>query len=570
MGLTRPTGRNTDNDTSLSIRSNAVPGGQHKKKDVKKQKLTEHERKKKKYDFDVPKDIKRSGTIKINREYNVLRIPPMDMEVTSCVLRLLSFRLMYFDNSQQSMDFETVDCYAVIDIGGKPFIICAAGILTELKSLLKKIGYKVIVRDVTKYPANIEKRLRINEKVFANTLGNPRDWQLECLEMIQKFRCGQFHVSTGAGKTTFITAVIKAAQNARILYATKGRQALMTAYNAAVEAGVIGAQIYKSNHNVRNSRVVYCTTGKLENLILKGETFDIVFIDEQHETCTEFQISKIIPLRTAKIFAFSAQWRDRSDNADRWSDIVYGPLRFSKAYVSNVKDGNIVDAKIIWRDTSHIRIKGLDGLTNYEFLKEAICLNQKRNELIAEDALRHADSQVLIMVSKTIHALALKKLLPHAILAHLPLNPAQVELFTDLDLLPKGYPLIHGSTDILRSYRDLFSVGAIKLAIATSIWYQAVDFRQCEVVIRAEAQQTKIKTDQIIGRGSRICEAIDKKEMLVYEYNDVFNNRTSRWAARRQKLYEEHGFSQLSFQDWLEQQNVEYAKTKLKRRRGAK
>ena len=169
--------------------------------------------------------------------------------------------------------------------------------------------------------------------------------------------------------------------------------------------------------------------------------------------------------------------------------------------------------------------------------------NEDRNRLIVEDTLANADKQVLITVKTTEHALRLKKMLPHAALAHGPIDEERRCQLMEMGLLGP-HDILNDDKD-LNDLRALFARRKIMLVIATSVWWQAVDFPLLEVIIRADAVTSSISVNQIVGRGSRTHAIKDKA--IVYDYNDLFNRTLNNRAKRRHKQYTDCGYTQTPF-----------------------
>ena len=527
MGLRRNTGGNSSKDKPVDIKA------------IQEKLLA---KKKAKYSINIPMSIKRSGLIEIRREYNLLRVPPLDMEVTSLVIRLLSFRKQIFDNVSQGMRFETVDCYATIDIAGCTCIICGAGIEEELVYVLETVGYEVLVSDVIRQSQERLARSQLDKDIFVRALGQPRDWQLKAFDAMVNHRCGQLCTATGAGKTTLIASTIRALPRARILYTVRGKQALNGAFASTVRY-VPDAYLVKSEKILRDVRVVFCSVGMLETVIQQRLTFDWVFVDEQHETCTEYQMNRLLPVRCYKIFALSAEYRARNDNADRWSDVAYGPLRLMRSYQENMEAGDVTPVEVRWRSCSKLPKISTGTATDTNI--RAVWNNEDRNRLIINDAMRHVQQQVLITVQTVEHGLLLKQLLPHATLACGTIADERKDEFLRRELL-SPYDL-EITEDDLNNMRVMFARRQIMLAIATSVWWKAVDFPQLEVILRADAISSDTIINQITGRGSRISGR--KSKVIVYDYLDEFNPSLKRRASKRARFYTNAGFKQTQFAD---------------------
>lgn len=437
--------------------------------------------------------------------------------------------------------FQTMDCYSAIDIGGMTHIIVAAGAENIVTDTLSRYGYSPVVVDL-KPPSEIliEKMTLDKRRAIQALGGDPRDWQLELFDKMQNLRTGQIHTSTGSGKSTAIAAFMYGTPKARKLYTTPGKEALLGAYHVCAEF-VPDAVLVKRVVDLEiPSRAYFCTTGMLHHAVTMRKVFDYVFVDEHQMVCTNRLIAPLIAIKTHKIFAFSANYNDRQDGADKWSEVAFGPKIMEVSYEENVKANNVVRIQVRWRDTSHIGDLGLK--TSYQRKFKGIVYNHARNRLICEDAYRHDKDQVLIMVDTVEHALVLRKMLRCPV-AHAPVKPERRDELVELGLVEPNELML--DVKGLHGLTAMFKRGTVRLAIATGVWKQAIDFRQLSVLIRAEAKASKIASLQIVGRTSRIC---DGKELgIIYDYTDEFDENMKRSAKERKANYAKEKFEQIDY-----------------------
>jgi superfamily II DNA or RNA helicase len=491
---------------------------------------------------DIALGISRSGRIVIRQLYNILRVPVPDGEVLAAMSRLLSYTLVRYRPEEGESKYEDISCYTLTEIGGKMFLICAAGIVEDLQELLSKIGYTVELMSLAVPSAKLLEKMVPDKARVAKAFGSgvPREWQEQFLDIIVKNRCGQIQTSTGSGKSTAINAIIYALPKARILYTTPGRAALLQQYANCSEL-VPNVQLVESAKDASiQSRVMFCSTGMLHHIVDRQYVFDYAFVDEQHSCCTLRLIQPLIALQSHKVFALSANYKQRIDGADKWSSVVFGPLRLNVSYAENVEANNVVPLEVRWRSTAHIRHR--EYSTAYRRMREGIIYNEARNELIVEDALRHTDDQVLIMVSRTEHALILSRML-HCPAVYGPLPTDREMELKDKGLLNNTDPAM--TKDILQAMTRSFAAGIIPLAVSTGVWGQAVDFRRLGILIRAEAQSSQIRSTQIAGRTSRIFN--NKVKGIIYDYDDVFEDNLAQKAEERKRTYAKEGFTQIRY-----------------------
>lgn len=487
-------------------------------------------------------DIRRSGRLVVRRLYNLLRVPVPDGEVLSAMSRLMSFTLVRYKPAEGESKYEDIACYTLIEVGGLTYLMCAAGILEDLQDLLTRIGYTVEIFDLAVPSEKLQAKMIPDMDRFSKAFdsGSPRKWQEDFIEAMLQHRCGQIRTSTGSGKSTAINAIIYALPKARILYTTPGKAAMLQQYSNCRQL-VPDVQLIESGRDATvPARVVFCSTGMLHHVVTHDRVFDYAFVDEQHSCCTIRLIQPIIALQSHKLFALSANYKQRIDGADKWSQVVFGPLRVEVSYDENVKESNVVPIEVRWRSTEHIKQKDYGSI--YSRMRYGLIYNEARNELIVEDALRHSGEQVLVMVSRTEHALLLSRML-HCPAVYAPIKPERAMELYNAGLLNKTEPMM--DRDTLNALTRAFAAGTIPLAVSTNVWGQAVDFKRLSVLIRAEAQSSEIKSMQIVGRTSRIFN--NKERGIIYDYDDVFEGNLKDKAADRRRTYAKEGFIQVKY-----------------------
>jgi superfamily II DNA or RNA helicase len=182
-------------------------------------------------------------------------------------------------------------------------------------------------------------------------------------------------------------------------------------------------------------------------------------------------------------------------------------------------------------------------LSAYQRMHYGIYTNETRNWLIAEDAERHKDDRVLILVRTVEHGLILRQLLGCP-LVYGGLTPARQAVLTGKGLLDEDESLITPQ-EVQRIKKD-FTDGDTKLVIATNIWEEAVDFPELAVVIRTDAQSSAIKCTQICGRPSRLHD--EKSKGIIYDYRDEHDDNLRQNARGRAKFYAEMGYTQVDYE----------------------
>lgn len=150
--------------------------------------------------------------------------------------------------------------------------------------------------------------------------------------------------------------------------------------------------------------------------------------------------------------------------------------------------------------------------------REYIVDNDERNDMLAEDTIKYAKMgrHTLVMLKEIRHG----KIMKNRILEHGFLDKDQVEF-------------VHGqlSNKKRKKLTDDFRSGELPVAISSSIWNQAVDFRQIDAMVMAGPYKSQIVNQQRKGRGLRIfckvcgghepCDHPErKKDVVITETSD--------------------------------------------------
>ena len=79
---------------------------------------------------------------------------------------------------------------------------------------------------------------------------------------------------------------------------------------------------------------------------------------------------------------------------------------------------------------------------------------------------------------------------------------------------------------------DRMASGELRAAISTMTWAEGVDYKQLNVLVRADGMVSKVRNDQIPGRLSRLWGT--KKMGLLVDFNDKWTP----WVIRNTKARE--------------------------------
>lgn len=483
--------------------------------------------------------------VKCRRDGNLLRIFP----ITRKLFGLLSNELTYTckkylatyeqrkENRGRFMELTDVECFLVRKYDGVKHLVTPFGYWTRIRKLLKKNGYETEYQDLTPDGSRVQAFKPYWDRIKHIRLrGEKQRFMLR--RMLEEER-GQYCFPTGAGKSFLGQLLPQLLVKARVLITTKHQEPLLDWYNE-LRRHVADVGIWCSRKQKNwGARVMCVSAGSLARA--RDLNPHYVVVDEAHELATPHYLPKLRLFPQAKMLALSANYRDRMDEADFELEGLFGPLVASMTYDEAVEAGLIVPIEVMWRT---VRLKkapfvDLDGVL---LKKVGLWRNRTRNRMIVEDAQHFEEEQVLITVKTVEHGLRLQRMLPGYELVYSKLSENRRKQLVKLGLLqPHDLPM----TDNQRLQCKLdFENGALKKAIATTVWNRGVNFHRLQVLIRADGGASRIDATQIPGRLSRLCSLIGKQCGLLLDYDDQFHERLEENSAARRRTYKRLGWKQ--------------------------
>lgn len=397
----------------------------------------------------------------------------------------------------------------------------------------------------------------IEERRIDHALGMPdltrvaqvqwRPSQTEVFSKIIAYAGGVIVCTVGYGKTFLCKQLAKVYSHAKIGITVPSLDIAKDIYrdlqNDLPDVGFHGTGLHK------DGRVcVYVT----KSLGYCPEDVQLLLVDEAHSVVTVDNIKMLNRFKRAKIFAFTATPEGRHDNGDGFIEAVFGPVIANVTYDQAVAMGNVVQLHVkMWRCRRGPDVSGIDDKVKVD--RAGIWQNQYRNRLVAEAAQAALaemgeDAQVLIMVDKIEHAYLLGQLLPDYTIVTGALDPAQAAKFQARGVLAPGQELC---TPQLRDQRRLaFERGELRKAISTRIWRQGVDFRDLQILIRADGLSSIIDAAQIPGRLSRLGRTITKDYGLLVDFYDMFSRNLEYRSKKRLAVYKQNKW-EISYHDPL-------------------
>lgn len=493
-----------------------------------------------------------SGTIHIVRRFNRLLVGadcqeafpgPVPKQVLPLLGKALSFIEIRHLHGKEKFEAKKLglpdkvstqwDCYGM-DLKGR--LGTSFGFLERIEQMLKKQGYEVRY-DVTlthPRPEAFEPRW---DRIFANWTPRPR--QTEFLVEVFANENGRFSCPPGWGKSELITRIVLGLPKAKIAIATKRVQVMTQRLYPELCVNLPRVGMVGGGKKIGGRRVTCYTFGSLHHC---PDDIDILIVDEGHEAAADNIAYQIGKFKWARMYAVSASWDMRLDNKDLRCEAMFGPIRMTVTYQEAERKGVVVPILVKVRNVV-MDEDPCGGLSDKVAKKRhGFWRNQYRNLLVAEDARRYPDKQVLITCETVEHVLELKKLIPEAVMIYREesVDRDRFQEFIDRDLIPEDYKPM--TLELKQKRIRRLEKGRPGIYIGTTVLNVGVDFRYLAVVVRADGGGSPINDTQIPGRSSRINQA-GKKVGIVHDYVDCFNKGFRQRSGRRISNYKEHGWT---------------------------
>lgn len=421
-----------------------------------------------------------------------------------------------------------------------------AGMQHRIEKLAASCSYTVEWADVTPAAYRKEDKFRLDHSVLREFTLRPS--QERVLEEIVKQPRGLIIWPTGAGKSFLIKLLCLGLTRANILITACAQTVLEDRYRDLVRH-LPQVALYHGSRKMPLRRITCCSAGCLSHL--NPGMWDAVFVDEYYEFGTDLRMAALSRFRYSRMYGFGANYRDRIDKADFELEAIFGlPISITD-YQEHVADHTVCPIVVRWRVVPFDRDYG--DQFGVELLRHAVWRNMVRNRIIAEDARRYPDKQVLICVDTIEHALRLHQLLPEFSVCYSPgqMSPGRIRQFKRMGIWPDT--LVPLTPPAANEMKLAFESAILKKVIATSVWNRGVNFRHLEVLIRADAGGSPIDSTQIPGRLSRIA---DGKECgILHDYIDGMEWRSVAGSVGAKRLYRrsESRYRDYSRHGWVQE-----------------
>lgn len=446
-------------------------------------------------------------------------------------------------------------CFYSEDVGLLP-----TGLVPHLRLYLKSqsaVGAWEVV-DYRNFPSVNQ---QLNEQLQRGTfkLGNAtaRDYQVEALRALVKYRCGVVEAATGAGKTLLIAGVAALYSDVSVLVLFNRTSLLFQTYNSFLqdygfsknEVGTVGGNTYNDE-----CRVTLMTVQSYVNVMHLFPRVRVLVTDEAHETGRSATAEKVIyscqaaPVRVG----FSATVSTIENPYERTKlygnvgpvvyKVPYDVLRDSEVLASvtvsmyRIGYPGAVKVSGVWQDsydTVNVQESEVSSFVErgYEVTKtprgyvakklsqlgdESLLYtyNKERNELIAK--LCSEKERVLVLYGKLAHGEELQKLLPHAVLIS----------GKDSEATRKK------AKEYLRNERN-------SVVLASSIFDVGVDVPSVKTLVLAGSSVSTVRVLQKVGRSTRKDNHTLKSDAEVVDFMQYDNALSLKQSKKRKTIYEE-------------------------------
>lgn len=420
-------------------------------------------------------------------------------------------------------------------------ILCLAGLLDRVKSLVREIGFEPVFEDLrvnTLPAANWEKLVQIPDLQF-------RHRQDEVLNAIDSYPGGLIAAPTGYGKTMIMTMLGLVYPDSQIVVFSPGVDLLRSTFSRMksvfpTQVGRVGDGHYETGRRITLASID--SAHKVD--ITKAK---LILADEVHEMGTDHRIAALCSQYTdAKWFGFSASIGCRADGGDAELEALFGSKIVDITYQEAVRRGVVSPIELdMVRVPGDITSPAIDTAWPTVVKKRrAYWQHTHRNEIIAKavNKARNSfedgeDPQTLVMVATVEHAFNLRQHLPGYGLVYGNLSQKLRDKMIQQQLMDPNEEM-----DSPRRAHMLrqFEAGNFKKVIATQCWKKGIDPVHLKVFCRADGETSEINSIQLPGRLSRVTEGKDKG--ILIDMDDSWDAWARKRADVRKKQYKKSGF----------------------------
>lgn len=457
------------------------------------------------------------------RDTNLLRIRLADPQVREELKRLLTYQKAVYKHQPRGrgrggpkVQLVTTHCFETLPVEGEEQLVTPIGFLGRIEYLLQLRQIRHELHDLRPHP---------RPDLFTPQWEVLRDFELrpgqeEVLRTVAAHERGWIRWPTGTGKSWFIRLLCALYPRCRFHVATKHITVLQDRYRELAQLMPSVGISCSAEKKVLGQRVMCYSTGTLQKA--EPNACEFLLVDEAHETGTDRMLEVFGRYRWARCFAFSAnKIEDRMDGAGFELQGVFGQTIVNMEYNEGVDTGLIVPIEVRFSRVLMDHNPCHELTDDTARFRHGIWRNKVRNKMIAADARRHPDQQVLITVATLDHACQLKRLLPEFTLVYSATrdNQQTIDEYVARRKLADEPRL---TPALMERYKLRFAENKLRKVIATTVWNRGVNFHQLEVICRADAVHSRANDTQIPGRLSRLGDG--KQAGIVYDYLDEFDD----------------------------------------------
>ena len=410
---------------------------------------------------------------------------------------------------------------------GAPYILTYAGILPRLAKALRADGFVLEATDLGTGMPDFEPQYDHLDEI---TL---RDAQMRMLKVMLSSDRAQMEAPTGAGKTFLVRVMCQCypQPDCRIVVAVPNRNLLHAYLDTLIplfKRGEVG-QVGDGRKDLK-ARIIVSTFDSLA-LVDPNDKY-ILFVDEVHETGTELRWAMLSRFVRSKMFGLSGSTECRADKADLAVESLFGPVVERSTYLEGVEQGYLADVETYFYLHSN---QPCDLQNDVARRRKTVWANAARNQTIAtvckywDAKLKErngTEPQIVILVDTVEHMFHLKQLLPDYTLVYNTMSDSVFSRLMKQGLIPRGWRALKAS-ERQQIRRDAEAGLVRKLMFIGTSGGTGIDFRNLDVLMRADAGQTERTNIQYRGRATR-------GEFGIYaDIADTGPNETLRRKARK-------------------------------------
>lgn len=411
----------------------------------------------------------------------------------------------------------------------------------KLTRELTALGYPVDVRYVKEWSSFDPDRFKVCWRRIDTSKLKYR--QEELLKIAASIDHGTFVAPPGFGKSYLFKEIVKLFPKARIHIVVDSINIQTQIYNEMkkeiYDVGLVNGA------KKEFKRVTLISAQSLKHADPHDKKSprgaDILIGEEAHKLLAPTYSEALSRYKFCKTFAFTATPSGRFDGGDLKIESLFGPTVFEMPFSEAAENELVVPITVEW-----LQIDGASpcaGMRGVRKERWGLWRNDTRNAAIAARVGQlPEDSQVLILVSKTDHAMQLKRFLPDFRICYDRIKPERYEYYIKHGMIDRFEepPMDSRRREILRTQ---FKERKVLRVIATDVWSTGVSFESLDVLIRADGRSSPIMDYQAPGRVSRRSDG--KARGLVIDCMDVFDKSFHRRSLARKRQYAKHGWEQL-------------------------